>query len=330
MSSTKLYYIHNGIEQQGPFTIEELKLKNVDLSTPIWFEGLNDWSTVGEIDDLKLILLNQPIENTPKNQITIKNKIKLLSFLESKKIGLILLLFSILTILLNIFEYFDGLTPKLVPIITWFSIIGCICAAALIIVTSIKKKLKLTYIFGLILFGASVFSIKIIEIEYRTKVTSKWMKENLNVDRFRNGDLIPEAKSPEDWNSANLNKQPIWAYYDYKIENGEKYGKLYNWYAVTDSRELAPQGWRVANSDDWWQLVLCWGGLESAGSKLKNSTDWEYLGNKLNISGFSALPGGMMQEGIGIPALKGYAGYWWVDDRNETKFIPSQCEFFHI
>lgn len=55
-----------------------------------------------------------------------------------------------------------------------------------------------------------------------------WMAENLNVDKFRNGDPIPEAKSNEEWEAAGVNKQPAWCYYDNDSANGAKYGKLYN------------------------------------------------------------------------------------------------------
>ena len=70
-----------------------------------------------------------------------------------------------------------------------------------------------------------------------------WMVENLNVDKFRNGDIIPEAKTNEEWKKANENKQPAWCYYGNDLTYGEKYGKLYNWYAVTDQRGLAPEGY---------------------------------------------------------------------------------------
>jgi len=39
-----------------------------------------------------------------------------------------------------------------------------------------------------------------------------WMAENLNVDKFRNGDLIPEAKTEEEWVKAHDSNQPAWCY----------------------------------------------------------------------------------------------------------------------
>jgi len=69
------------------------------------------------------------------------------------------------------------------------------------------------------------------------------MAKNLNVSTFRNGDAISEAKTDEEWRTAGENKKPVWYYYDNEYSNGEKYGKLYNWYAVIDPRGLAPVCW---------------------------------------------------------------------------------------
>jgi uncharacterized protein (TIGR02145 family) len=47
---------------------------------------------------------------------------------------------------------------------------------------------------------------------------------------------------------AKLQK-PCCCYYDFDIQY-EKYGLLYNWYAVVDERGLAPSGYSVANHED--------------------------------------------------------------------------------
>jgi hypothetical protein len=80
--------------------------------------------------------------------------------------------------------------------------------------------------------------------------TQVWMKENLNVSTFRNGEPIPEAKTAEEWKAAGAAKQPAWCYYDNDPKNGAKYGKLYNWYAVNDPRGLVPVGWHVPDIDE--------------------------------------------------------------------------------
>lgn len=77
--------------------------------------------------------------------------------------------------------------------------------------------------------------------------TQIWSLKNLDVSTYRNGDPIPQVKDPTQW--ANLTTG-AWCYYNNDSSNGMKYGKLYNWYAVNDTRGLAPQGWRVPSEND--------------------------------------------------------------------------------
>lgn len=140
-----------------------------------------------------------------------------------------------------------------------------------------------------------------------------WMTENLNVDKFRNGDAIPEAKTEEEWRTAGEKKQPAWCYYYNDTTNGAKYGKLYNWYAVNDSRGLAPKGWHVPSEAEWTQLIDYLGGKRVAGGKMKSTTGWMMYANTYyssNSSGFSGLPGGSRNEKGGFLYI-GYAGTWW-------------------
>ena len=74
-----------------------------------------------------------------------------------------------------------------------------------------------------------------------------WMCSNLDVDHYRNGDPIPQVRGKKKW--ENL-KTGAWCYYDNDPENGGKFGKLYNWYAVNDPRGLAPEGWRVPSEEE--------------------------------------------------------------------------------
>jgi uncharacterized protein (TIGR02145 family) len=82
-----------------------------------------------------------------------------------------------------------------------------------------------------------------------------WMAENLDVEHFSNGDPIPSVWSEEEWELANANKQPAWCYFGYD-ENRDDGVKQYNWFAVNDSRGLAPAGWLVPNRDQWKRLVV--------------------------------------------------------------------------
>jgi len=117
-----------------------------------------------------------------------------------------------------------------------------------------------------------------------------WSGSNLNSTTFRNGDQIHEAKTSEEWESANQERRPAWCYYDNDPSNGAKYGKIYNWYAVTDARGLAPIGWHIPSKDAWNDLFDHLG--SNAGIKLKSKTGWNKNGNGDNSSNFNALPGG--------------------------------------
>lgn len=52
----KKYYLHNGTESSGPFDLAELQMKQITASTPVWFSGMPDWKTAGEIDELQTII----------------------------------------------------------------------------------------------------------------------------------------------------------------------------------------------------------------------------------------------------------------------------------
>jgi uncharacterized protein (TIGR02145 family) len=136
-----------------------------------------------------------------------------------------------------------------------------------------------------------------------------WMTKNLDVSKFRNGDLIPEAKTTEEWEKAGENKQPAWCYYDNDPKIGQKYGKLYNWYAVNDSRGLAPEGWHVPSNDEWTVLET-YLGADNAGLKLKSTRGWKKRGNGNNSSGFSGLPGGYRYKGGSFVNFT-YSSWWW-------------------
>ena len=146
-----------------------------------------------------------------------------------------------------------------------------------------------------------------------------WMLENLSASHFRNGDPIPNAVTAEQWVQAGMEGRPAWCYYDNSEANGAKYGKLYNWYAVTDPRGLAPEGWHVATDADWRQVTDFLGGEDAAGTKMKNKSGWPAEeGNGTNESGFSGLPGGSRNL-FGEFAYGEEAGYWWTSTSEDRE-----------
>jgi hypothetical protein len=93
-----------------------------------------------------------------------------------------------------------------------------------------------------------------------------WTKENLNVSKYRNGDIIPQVTNQTEWSNLTTG---AWCYYENSTANGTTYGKLYNWYAVNDPRGLAPQGWHVSSNDEWTVLTTFLGGKALREAKLK-------------------------------------------------------------
>ncbi len=139
-----------------------------------------------------------------------------------------------------------------------------------------------------------------------------WTTTNLNVDKFRNGDIIPEAKNEAEWNAAG-GGTPVWCYYLYSVDSGAKYGKLYNWHAVNDSRGLAPAGWHVPSNAEWTVLTTYLGGEDVAATKMKNTCGWtsESWNKGTNTSGFSGLPGGSLIGGGSIFQNIGEQSFHW-------------------
>lgn len=122
--------------------------------------------------------------------------------------------------------------------------------------------------------------------------TQTWMKRNLDVSHYRNGDPIPQVKDPTQWDNI---KTGAWCYYNNDPTNGEIYGKLYNWYAVNDSRGLAPEGWHIPSDAEWTRLTSYLGGTNVAGDELKEVGISHWKSPNLgvsNSSNFTALGAG--------------------------------------
>jgi uncharacterized protein (TIGR02145 family) len=139
-----------------------------------------------------------------------------------------------------------------------------------------------------------------------------WMKENLNVDKFRNGDPISQAQTALEWIQAAESEQPAWCYYENDSGNGEEYGKLYNWHAVKDPRGLAPKGWKIPSMDDWERLYKNIGIAD-----MKSRDGWLNNGNGTNESGFNAKPGGFRYID-GVFSGKQTQGVWWSSQEYQT------------
>jgi len=146
-----------------------------------------------------------------------------------------------------------------------------------------------------------------------------WMAANLNVSHFRNGDPIPEAEGITAWVDAINNGKPAWCYYNSDPINGRTYGKLYNWYAIHDPRGLAPNGWHIPSTIEWFNLTNYLGGENVAGGKMKATYGWDNNGNGTNESGFAGLPGGY--RSLKGPFSKvGQDGGWWSSSESSRSY----------
>ena len=142
-----------------------------------------------------------------------------------------------------------------------------------------------------------------------------WMAENLRSSIYANGDSV---FNPTDMTSLLALTTGAWLHYQNDPTNEIMYGKLYNWAAVSDPRNLCPSGWHVATDADWSALVEYLGGTEVAGAKLQttDSKAWPYNYIGTDEIRFNGVPGGFVSS-YGQPRFNNQfnqlkeRGYWW-------------------
>ena len=142
--------------------------------------------------------------------------------------------------------------------------------------------------------------------------TQTWMAENLRVTKYRNGDPIPHVTDNAAWTALYTG-----AYCSYGNTTNKDtiatYGRLYNWYAATDIRNIAPTGWHLP-SDAEWTTLTTYLGSESIGGKMKEAgtTHWKSPNlSATNESGFTALPTGTRNYNDGTFDGQGIVFGWW-------------------
>jgi uncharacterized protein (TIGR02145 family) len=154
--------------------------------------------------------------------------------------------------------------------------------------------------------------------------TQVWMVENLRVTKYQNGDPVSNVTDASQWGTL---KAGAYCNYNNDVTYVSTYGYLYNWYAVNDSRKLAPNGWHVPSTDEWTTLNNYLTdnnyGFEGSGGDVAKAlaakSGWTINGSNGNIgkdqttnnaSGFTALPGGSRLNNGTFYGLLNY-GYWW-------------------
>lgn len=154
--------------------------------------------------------------------------------------------------------------------------------------------------------------------EYGTVVIGDqcWMTENLRTSSYSNGNPIKKVTSSREWKSL---EEGAWSFYNNSERWNNPYGKLYNWYAVNDERNICPANWHVPSYDEWDAMADHLGGRTVAGGKLKTPGTDNWRRPNLyatNQTGFSAVPGGSRTNFGDFRAHHrfydlGKFGYWW-------------------
>jgi uncharacterized protein (TIGR02145 family) len=152
-----------------------------------------------------------------------------------------------------------------------------------------------------------------------------WMKHDLQLTEFLNGDPISEARNNDEWTKFAKMKKPCFR------KSGQSV--LYNGYALMDERGLVPEDFKIPTSLDWDVLINELGGVIPMAKSI-SSYNWseknqaqsiEYEGN--NSSGFSALSTGYIYTTGNV--AKGSCSFWWVNSSPQS-LVPTKLTIFNI
>ena len=161
-----------------------------------------------------------------------------------------------------------------------------------------------------------------------------WTQSNLKVSKYRNGDTIPTGLSNSQW---SLTASGAYSIYNNDPINDRLFGKLYNYFSVSDSRGLCPTGWHIPTEGEWITLEDYVGGSGVAGDALKSIATYPLAlegwmppnTGATNAVGFTALGGGT-RSFLGSYALAGSGGFWWyLDSMNPNLFWSSSISTFY-
>lgn len=172
--------------------------------------------------------------------------------------------------------------------------------------------------------------------------TQTWMRENLKVTKYSNGDPIETTTPVGKDISLETSPKYQWAYNGDEA-NAAIYGRLYTWFAVNDSRNMCPSGWHASTQTDW-NVMINWliengynydggttyEGYNKLGISLSDTVLWTFsnvpgsIGNNdypefRNLTGFSALPAGTRMKTGQFLGL-GSTTAWWTS--TEDMFSP--------
>jgi len=155
--------------------------------------------------------------------------------------------------------------------------------------------------------------------------SQRWTDKNLDVANYRNGEPIIYAANATEWNAATNAGIGAWSYYNFDATNGLIFGKLYNWFAVNDSRGLAPTGYHVPTKLEYNTLAT------NSGSALKAASSEWGASMGTNSTGFTGLPGGNNNiTGSNRFEDKGTSGWFWTSDYDVSNSLKAHFRLLHI
>lgn len=200
-------------------------------------------------------------------------------------------------------------------------------------------KFQLTLSFYFIFFfiiackdeKTTILEIKDVDgnIYHSVKIGSQvWMIENLKSTKFRNGDPIPYITDNVEW--GNLKSEAYCNLLnDSSGSTANNFGRLYNFFVISDTRGIAPIGWHVPTVYEWTTLIEYLGGAGLAGGKMKEK--WYFTWSSpnegaTNESGFTARPGGMRYGTLGFSGI--FDAYFW-SSTVDSNFKAYSLNLYH-
>ncbi|MBU8934345.1 MAG: fibrobacter succinogenes major paralogous domain-containing protein [candidate division Zixibacteria bacterium] len=154
-----------------------------------------------------------------------------------------------------------------------------------------------------------------------------WMAENLRVTHYRNGDEINVITDNTGWFETRVGACCSYNNSDTIIDT---YGRIYNSYAVVDSRKIAPAGWHVASDSEWQTLIGFVGDYYTAGGKLKQRGTNHWRSPNTGASdeyGFTALPGGQRMPAGHFDRMEEEAYFWTSSYLNATTVLNTSLSY---
>ena len=159
----------------------------------------------------------------------------------------------------------------------------------------------------------------VIDLEgniYHTVTIGKqvWMVENLKVSRYRNGDPIPIVYDNSAW--SNLTSG-AYCNFEHDEINSSEYGRLYNWYAITDQRNIAPEGWHIPDEEEWGTLIA----LLANDKSTSGNNSWSAIAIRISGQVGYRADSGTFDHSFGLRT-------WWSSTESDVNNAWSTTEGF--